>query len=306
MRRRDFLAAGAMLLASPAARFRRAPRLIERWSWAMGQPIHLRLFHHSDDAGYEAAAAIFAELRRLEARLSVFDDSSDLAELNRQAGRGWFRADADLLAVLGAAERFRRLSGGAFNAAVEPLMRVWGFREPRQAAPGARELAEARSAVRSAVVLIEEDRVRLPAEHTRLDLGGIAVGYGIDRAGGILRAHGASAALLDVSGDLLAFGAPPGAPGWLVDIVDPRSAGTTLATALLRDQALATSANTVAVVRLGARLVGHVMDPRAGVPETGRQQTSVLALTGLEADALSTAMLVSGGPLPGALRHWTL
>lgn len=306
MRRRDFLAAGAALLMRPPLRIRREPRFIERWSWAMGQPIHLRLFHHSESEGYAAAAAVFAELRRLEARLSVFDDASDLAELNRQAGRGWFRAETDLLAVLVAAERFRHLGGGGFNVAVEPLMRVWGFREQRQAAPGAWELAEAQAAVRSAVVEVQGRRVRLPARHTRLDLGGIAVGYGLDRARGVLSDYGVSSALLDVSGDLLAIGAPPGALAWNVDIVDPRSAGTILVTARLRDQALATSANTVSVVRFGARLIGHVMDPYAGRPADRRVQATVLARTGLEADALSTAMLVTGRAPPGVLRHWTL
>lgn len=306
MRRRDFLAAGAGLLALPRFRVTREPRLIERWSWAMGQPVHLRLFHHSEEAGYEAAQAAFAELRRLEARLSAFADASDLAELNRQAGRGWWRAGPDLLAVLGAAERFRRASGGGFNIAVEPLMRVWGFREQRQAAPGARELAEASAAVRSAVVMVHGGRVRLPAAHTRLDLGGIAVGYGLDRSARILHEHGVSAALLDVSGDLLAIGSPPGMPAWPVDIADPRTPGAMLGTALLRDQALATSANTVAVVRLGARLIGHVMDPHAGMPADRRMQATVLARTGIEADALSTALFVAGGTLPGALRQWTL
>jgi thiamine biosynthesis lipoprotein len=272
----------------------------------MGQPIHLRLFQHSEDRGHEAATAVFAELRRVEARLSVFDDASDLSELNRQAGRGWFRADADLLAVLEAAEHFRALSRGGFSVAVEPLMRVWGFREPRQAAPGTLELAEARAAVREAVIEIGEGRVRLPARHTRLDFGGIAVGYALDRARSVLEGHGVRAALLDVSGDLLAIGVPPGAPAWSVDIVDPRSAGTTLATAQLRDQALATSANTVGVVRLGARLVGHVMDPLAGSPADDWLQASVLACTGIEADALSTAMLVTGAAPPGVLRCWKL
>jgi thiamine biosynthesis lipoprotein len=306
MRRRDFLALGAGVLALRPCGRAREPRLIDRWSWAMGQPVRLRLFHESESAGYEIAQAVFAELRRIEARCSVFDDAGDLAELNLRAGRGWIRVDGELLAVLQAAERFRQGSAGAFNIAVEPLMRVWGFREPRQAAPGARELTEAREAVRSAVVEIDGNRVRLPAAHTRLDCGGIAVGHGLDCAGRILRDRGVQAALLDVSGDLLAIGAPPGSAAWAVDIVDPRSSHGVFTTALLRDQALATSANTVASIRLGARLVGHVMDPVAGMPADRCMQATVRARTGIEADALSTATLVAGRPLSGSLQQWIL
>ena len=55
----------------------------------MGQPVHLQLFAESEAHGYDVAAAALAELRRVEARLSLFDDTSDLSELNRQAGRRW-------------------------------------------------------------------------------------------------------------------------------------------------------------------------------------------------------------------------
>jgi len=83
-------------------------RLVERWSWAMGQPVHLMLFHQSEAAGFEAAAKVLAELRRVEARLSRFDDASDLSELNRHAGKAPMKVDRDLLEVLTAAARARR------------------------------------------------------------------------------------------------------------------------------------------------------------------------------------------------------
>jgi thiamine biosynthesis lipoprotein len=284
--------------------YRRRAVYVERWSWAMGQPVRLVLFHESEGRGLDAAQVAFAELRRVERKLSRFDDASDLAELNRHAGKGPLRVDADLLAVLEAAGRFRRATAGSFDIAVEPLMRVWGFREPRKAAPSVRELGAAREAVRATVVRLSGDRVELPVAHTALDLGGIGVGYGLDRAGAVLRGHGVTAALLDVSGDLLAIGAPPGQPGWNVDIVDPRRPQGILATALIRDAALATSANTVAMVRLGRELRGHVMDPARGAPADRLVQATVQAATGMAADALSTGFLVAGRLPAGAERGW--
>ena len=163
MRRRDFLGAlGAGLTAvgtprwlAGATRGRRDEVLIERWSWAMGQPVHLQLFAGSAAQGYDAAQAALAELRRVEHALSRFDDTSDLAELNRRAGRGPLAVGPDLLAVLEAAVRFGRDTGGAFDVAVEPLMRAWGFHASRAAAPSDRELAAARAAVRAAVIDLE-------------------------------------------------------------------------------------------------------------------------------------------------------
>ena len=292
MKRRQFVATlGAGLTGAflpPLPRLNRE-RFVERWSWAMGQAVHVMVFGESEDQGLEACAAALAELRRVEARLSLFDDASDLCELNRQAGRRPMRADADLRAVLAAAVQYQKHSGGAFNAAVEPLMRVWGFHHPRRDLPSATELAEAREAVASAVVRVTHDGISLPNAHTRFDLGGIAVGWGIDRAVAVLRAAGIQRAFIDVSGDCYGLGTPPDEPdGWKV-----RLAGSSRVVRL-HNAALATSSNTQSVIQLGRDVFGHVMDPAKGRPVETRRQVTIVAGVAWLADAMSTAALVRG------------
>jgi thiamine biosynthesis lipoprotein len=264
----------------------------------MAQPVRLVLYAASEDAGYEVAQRAFAELRRIEARLSVFDAGSDVSELNRRAGRGQVAVGSDLAAILRAAAAFERRTGGAFNLAVEPLMRAWGFRSPRASAPSARELAEAEEAVRHARVRLDGNRAALSAAHAAIDTGGIAVGYALDRAAALLRAAGIRRALLDISGDCIALGAPPGETAWTIELVNSSDARPT-GTVQLRDAALATSANTIETVRYGTRVVGHVFDPATGAPAGALAQASVMAPSGIEADALSTAMLVSGRSYAG-------
>jgi thiamine biosynthesis lipoprotein len=277
---------------------------VERWSWAMGQPVHLQLFASSADHGYAAAAAALAELRRVEQRLTLFDDASDLSELNGLAGRRELRVEGDLSTVLAASLRLQRLSGGAFNPAVEPLMRAWGFRTPRSSEPTAAELDEARESVKAARIVVRGDRISLPSSDTRLDLGGIGVGYGLDRAMSTLKTAGIRNAFIDVSGDCIARGAPPGEDGWLVELVGPHPGDRPTGMTRLRDAALATSANTMSVVRYGRAIRGHVMNPETGWPADALVQVTVVARTGLEADALSTAMLVSGKPAEGVQRFY--
>ena len=321
MKRRDFLGfvgVGVIGLKFGAGRAIRPPvppslrsgqalsdRFVERWSWAMGQPVHLQLFAQSETHGYEAAAAALAELRRVEARLSLFDDASDLSELNRSAGRGPLRVGADLVSVLDASLRIEAATAGAFNPAIEPLMRAWGFHAPRTSEPSAAEIQEARAAVLVARIELSGERVSLPNRDTRLDLGGIGVGYGLDRAMQVLRHAGIRSAFLDVSGDCMALGSPPGeARGWLTEIAGPPGGRKIVAGTRLRDAALATSANTVSVVRYGRAIRGHVMNPETGWPADALTQVTVVSRTGIEADALSTAMLVSGKPAAGVVRYY--
>jgi thiamine biosynthesis lipoprotein len=271
----------------------------------MGQPVHLQLFASSEAQGYDAAAAALAELRRVESRLSLFDEASDVCELNRHAGRARFHADRDLLEVVRGALRLERLSGGAFDVAVEPLMRVWGFHQPRTTAPTSAELREARAAVQSARIVMDGEWIQLPSRHTRLDLGGIGVGYGLDRAISVLRGAGIQSAFLDISGDCFALGTPPGSSdGWLVDLAAPHSGRPPLASTRIRDAGLATSSNSVTVVRYGRAVRGHVMNPETGWPADLLTQVTVVSRSGLEADALSTGMLVSGKPAPGVIRYY--
>jgi FAD:protein FMN transferase len=278
--------------------------LVERWSWAMGQPVHLQLFAQSEAQGYAAAGAALAELRRVEHRLSLFDDASDLAELNRQAGRRGMRADRDLAFVLSASLRLQAATHGAFNPAVEPLMRAWGFHRPRSTEPTASEIAEAREAVAAARMVVRDGRVFLPSAHTQLDLGGIGVGYGLDCAMSVLRRLGIRRAFLDVSGDCFALGAPPGTAGWLVEIAGPRKDGRMIAATRLRDAALATSANSMSVVQYGRAIRGHVMNPDTGWPADALAQVTVVSESAIDADALSTGMLVSGKPAKGVARYY--
>ena len=110
---------------------------------------------------------------------------------------------------------------------------------------------------------------------------------------------GVERAFIDVSGDCIALGAPPGEEGWRVDLADPTGSGPPRPAGLLRDRALATSANTMSVIRYGAIVRGHVMDPATGYPADRMVQVSVQARSGIEADVLSTAMLVAGRGFEG-------
>jgi len=105
---------------------------------------------------------------------------------------------------------------------------------------------------------------------------------------------------------MAAIGAPPGEPGWRVDIADPDrpGAGRAVATTRLRDAALATAANTESIVRYGSLVAGHVMDPATGWPARALREAAVVTRTAVAADALSTAMLVSGRKPEGVLQAY--
>src|SRR2546422_7261395 len=119
MNRRRFIGAvgaGLGLVFVPRLpRWRADDQFVERWSWAMGQPVHVMVFAGSELEGLDACGAALAELRRVESRLTLFDAASDLCGLKRRAGRNRMRVDGGLRAGLAQAGEIQRGTGGALD-----------------------------------------------------------------------------------------------------------------------------------------------------------------------------------------------
>ncbi|MDW7711861.1 MAG: FAD:protein FMN transferase, partial [Deferrisomatales bacterium] len=131
----------------------------------------------------------------------------------------------------------------------------------------------------------EPEGHRLDLGGAALDLGGIAKGYGVDRAVAALRGRGARDFIVDAGGDLFVAGAK-GPSAWRVGIQHPREPGSFLRVVSPSEGALVTSGDY--------ERAAHVFDPRTGRPARGCQAVTVWAPDALTADALATAVFVLG------------
>ncbi len=156
-----------------------------------------------DEALLEAAAeAAFDEVDRIDRLMSHYRTDSPLSRINRDAALHPVPVERELFDFLAAALGYSRASSGAFDITVGPLMKAWGFfRGEGKVASGA-ELAAARRHVGAGHVVLDAARgtVAFDEPGVELDLGGIAKGYAIDRAVGLLRSRGVSAALVSSGG----------------------------------------------------------------------------------------------------------
>jgi len=128
--------------------------------------------------------------------LSYHDPASELSRINREAAVHAVRVSRDTWNVLQAARRFSAASDGLFDASIAPTLAGLGYlpRHPDQ--PRASRHADWRH-----IELLPGRRVRL-ARPLRIDLGGIAKGYAVDCATGILRRHGIEHGGINAGGDL--------------------------------------------------------------------------------------------------------
>jgi thiamine biosynthesis lipoprotein len=247
--------------------------------------------------GVAAAAAALDEVDRLEDRLSVFRDASEVSRLNRCAHPGPFDCSPSLAALLQTCARLHRDTGGAFDPTSGPLTRCWGFLRRAGCMPRPEALASARDAVGMAHVRLDAGcaAVRFARSGVELNFGSIGKGYALECAAHTMLEHGVGTALLSAGGStVLALGSA-GTGGWRVGLRDPRRRDRRWAVLHLRNAALATSGSGEQFFEHEGRRYGHVLDPRTGWPVAGRRAATVVASSAADADALSTAFVV-GGP----------
>lgn len=217
-------------------------------------------------------------VRRISARLTRFSPGSEVERLNRAMG-GWVDISPELEALLRESLRAFDLSQGLVNIAVLPSMMAIGYTRSLSEGPTRPMLGDAMPLPPLPDVLtVQRKRARL-APGCGIDLGGVAKGWMADR----LRERLGPDALANLGGDLSAGGAGPDRDGWPVGI-----AGVTVT---LRDQGAATSS----VLRRRWDGLHHLIDPRTGLPaQSGLEEVSVVARTGLDAEVIAKTALLAG------------
>ena len=199
--------------------------LVERAAFTMGSIVTIKVYAENVPLAESAIREAFEIMKAVDAGMSVYAPSSGLCGLNRHGHGRAVACSADLIGLLAACADYNRSTHGAFDVTIEPLMELYGFRSDGGAGryPSDRQIAGCLDGVGMKNVLIDRSARTVSLAHpgTRIDLGGIAVGFALDRAAALLRSRGIMCALINHSGDLIAIGAPPGDRGWEIGITDP-------------------------------------------------------------------------------------
>jgi thiamine biosynthesis lipoprotein len=269
------------------------------WSFStstMGTFATLSLAGPDSLVAADLAYPALLRLHEADSLLSNWTKDSEIARVNREAGSGWAHLEPQLLTILSTAQTVSQQSEGAFDPSIEPLVRCWGFLGGTPHLPPENEIESARQWVGWQHVQLqeEESRIRFDGTGVRLDLGGIAKGFGVDRSAALLDTLGAKNYILNLSGNILARGAPPGRAAWRIGVRDPRDELPNLGSLSVRDAALATSGDYEQFVSANGKRYGHILDPRTGWPVEGMASVTVLAPSAMLADAWATAFFVLG------------
>lgn len=249
------------------------------------------------------ARGIEAVLRRIVDEMSPWQPESHISRFNAAPAGSWHRLPDGFFTVLAAALDWARLTGGAYDPTIGAAVNLWGFgpAPARHAPPGRAAIAAARAPEGWQRLALDPERRRaLQPGGLVLDLSSIAKGFAVDEVARFLRGEGIAGALVEIGGELAAWGVKPDGTPWWVAFETPRAAHAS-ARALpetllaLAGLAVATSGDEQRWFEAGGRRYAHTLDPATGAPVAhDLVAVTVVAADAMTADAAATALMVLG------------
>lgn len=303
---RRFILPGLFVLALFVTLWARRPAPVKaapQWEFSgqiFGTSYHLKVIptNNSDDRA-AVEAAVKAELARVNACLSTWLQDSELSKLNRNTKTSAVPISPMLAEVLLESARVHKLSGGAFDITIKPLVELWGFgNEEVVKAPTPESLAEARASIGASALKLDVKKQRLIRGRAglKIDVSAIGKGYGVDRVGKTLEDLSYTRYLVEIGGEVRARGRNRHGQSWTVGVEKPDGGPQEVAEVVpLPDLSIATSGNYRNFRTLAGKTVTHIIDARSGQAVSHQLgSVSVLDPSCMRADALATALYVLG------------
>jgi len=253
--------------------------------------------------------AAFAEIQKVDELMSDYKSDSEISEVNQDAFRRAVKISESTYEVLQRSVEISNLTDGAFDITVGPLVDLLRRAEKKDVTPGEDEIARAKSkAGFEKLILDQKNRTaRFAIDGMRLDLGGIAKGYAVDKAIQAMQKAGAVGGMVDIGGDIRCFGrALQGKSHWLIGLQDPKMAKNSkfpapgqsgralLLTLKLVNAAVATSGDYQQFVLIKGKRYSHIINRQMGTCAQGLSSVTIIADNATDADALATAVSVMG------------
>ena len=259
----------------------------------MGTRVAVELWSEDAALAERAMDEVIAEMRRTDELMSTYKPESQLSQVNAHAHERPVQVDADIIEVVERALAMSKLSGGAFDVTYASVGYLYDYRAHQR--PNEQQIAAALPGVDYRQVQVDREArtIRFPRKGVRIDLGGIAKGYAVDRSIDHLRKLGIEHAMVNAGGDTRLLGDRRGKP-WVVGIRDPRSEGRVVTRLPLEDEAISTSGDYERYFEEDGVRYHHILVPGTGQSARGVRSATVIGADATLTDALSTTVFVLG------------
>lgn len=259
----------------------------------MGTRIVVEVWSEDKEKGNACIDAVLDEMRRIDANMSTYKPDSELSRVNAEAAKRPVKVSRELFDLLKQAIEFSTLTEGAFDITYASVGYLYDFRKHQR--PDEKQIAAALPGVNYRHLEFDAKNltVKFQRPGMRIDLGGIAKGYAVDRGIEILKARGIQHGLVTAGGDSRILGDRFGKP-WVVGIRHPDDETKVIAKLPLVDAALSTSGDYERYFDEDGVRYHHIIDPKTGHSASKVRSATILSSTATRTDGLSKTAFVLG------------
>ena len=268
---------------------------VQKETYMMGTIIQLKVYGENAQIAVEKSEK---RIKEIEDKMSVNIKTSEISQLNAKAGISGQKLSPDTYSVIQKAIKYSKLSGGALDITIEPIVKLWGIGTEKERVPSKSEISEKLKLVNDNDIILDDKNstVKLKGVNQAIDLGAIAKGYTADEVKKILLENKVKSALINLGGNVYAVGSKIDGTDWTIGIQNPLSTrGEYLGTVSFSDKSVVTSGNYERYFIKDGIRYHHIFDPTTGYPaEKGLISTTIVSNTSIDGDALSTSTYILG------------
>jgi thiamine biosynthesis lipoprotein len=266
---------------------------LDRHEAVMGTNIDVEIWHDDATKGNAAIDAVMDEMRRIDTLMSHYKPESELSQINTRGVKEAVVVDRELFDLIKLSVQFSEITDGAFDITYASVGYLYDYR--KHVKPTESQIEKALPGVNYRHLILDEKKhsVKFAQAGMRIDLGGIAKGYAVDRGIALLQSRGVQHAVVTAGGDTRIIGDRMGRP-WVVGIRHPDDKSKTVLRLPLTDTAMSTSGDYERYFDENGQRYHHIIDPKTGHSASKVRSATILGPTAVQTDGLSKTAFVLG------------
>jgi FAD:protein FMN transferase len=241
--------------------------------------------------------AAIHEIQRIEKLLTTYNDDSETALINKNAGIEPVSVSTETFNIIERSIRISGITQGAFDITYGSVdKRLWNFDSNMKELPDKETARKMVRLINYRNILLNKEKstVFLKESGMRIGFGGIGKGYAAEKAKQVMKEMGIESGIVNASGDLATWGYQPNGKPWTIGIVDPNAKVKVFSYLNITDMAIATSGNYEKYIIVNGKKYSHTINPRTGLPVRGIKSVTIISPNAEIADAMTTPVMIMG------------
>ena len=268
----------------------------KRTTLLMGGRFDITIVAKDSLAAEQNIDEVITEISRIENLISDWKPTSQISEVNQNAGIRPVKVDREVFELTQRAIRFSEITNGGFDISFAAMDRIWKFDGSMTEMPSAEAIKKSVEKVGYKNIILDsvQSTIFLKLKGMKIGFGALGEGYATDKCRAMMLAKGINAGIINGSGDMSTWGKQPNGKPWNIGITNPFETEKLVAVVPINNGAVTTSGSYEKFVVFDGKRYSHIINPATGYPATGLCSVTVIGSNAETANGLSTSLMVLG------------